>query len=330
MKKVFGGVSTCSGVRIQALVPVAPGEPVFIVEESVECLREAGLDPVYVADRPTEELVAAVEGKGGCVVPRETCRGRRAGALNDGLSEMESEFVAVMDVDSRPSKRFVERCVVALRHNPEAFLASGPRRVTNEDTGAAALAVSAEYRLIGDLYRLLHRRGGFLQFNGLIGVARTDVLRELALDETAACEDVELASRAHLDGHRAVFVPEEVGEQAPPTVQELYSQRVRWLTGALESAAEQGRAFATGNVDRRVRSSWYTQMAAPFLLVLLAPLFLLSPLYGARLHLLGENRVLAKSLLLPLLGILLSVCSAVAIARFVAGSRPAWDVASRT
>lgn len=318
------------GVRIEALVPVAPDEPVFIVEESVECLRGAGLDPVYVADRPSEELVSAVEEMGGRVVARETSRGRRAGALNDGLAAVETEFVAVMDVDSRPSAEFVERCVGALREDPDAFLASGPRRVTNEDAGAAPLAVSAEYRLIGDLYRLLHRRDGFLQFNGLVGVARREVLEELALDESAACEDVELASRAHLDGYRAVFVPEPVGEQAPPTWRQLYSQRVRWLTGALESAAWQGRSFASADVDRRVRASWYTQMAAPALLIALAPLFLLAPLYGLRLRRFREDRAVAKALLLPVLGLLLAACSGVAVARFAAGSRPEWTVAERT
>jgi len=245
------------------------------------------------------------------------------------LECVESDYVALLDVDSRVSESFVESCVGALERNGSAFLASGPREVTNEGEGLAPLAVSAEYRLIGDLYRLAARTGGFLQFNGLIGVARVDELWR-GLNEEVSCEDVEFATRAYMEGLEAELVPAEVGEQAPPAVRDLYLQRVRWLSGALECLSGYGRSFAVSGAQGRAVVSWYTEMAAPLLLVALSPLYLLSPLYGLRLLHLGVDRVVAKSFLLPLLGFMLAWCSVVAMGKRAAGVEPEWTVAERT
>lgn len=314
---------------VQALVPVAPGEPISVVEESVRRLKGLGLEPLYVADRPSEDLIEAVEETGGRVVPRESSRGRRAGALNDGLEVTDSDLVAIMDVDSRPSSAFMEKCVSALKRDAEVFLASGPRRVTNEDGGNVPLMVSAEYRLIGDLYRFVELSGGFLQFNGLIGVVRRTAL-ERGLDEEVSCEDVDLATRAYTDGERVELVEAEVGEQAPPSTGDLYSQRVRWLYGALETLHKHGRGLLTSGAPLSVKVSWLVEMMAPLLLVLLSPLMVLSPLYGLRLLWTGEKRAGSKSVLLPLLGAILVYCSLVALGKFALGRRPRWETAERT
>lgn len=314
---------------IEAIVPLAPDEPAFIVEEAVDHMTSSGLDPLFVADVPSDGVVEAIEGGGGRVLARQDTRGRRAGAINDGLERVESEYVAILDVDTRVSREFLEAAVERLEGDGSVFLASGPREVTNESAGPTPLAVSAEYRLIGDLYRLAERTGGFLQFNGLIGVARRSVL-DMGLNESVSCEDVEFATRAYAEGYRACLVDEPAGEQAPPTLGDLYSQRVRWLSGALETLSGHWRRALRSDASPGVKASWIVQMSAPLLLLALAPLMLASPLYGVRLRRAGEDRVLAKAALMPLLGLLLSWCSVVALARTASGRSPEWSVAERT
>lgn len=314
---------------MEAIVPLAPEEPLFIVEECLDYLEGLDLSPIFVADVPARGVREAVEASGARLFLREDRRGRRAGAINDAVDLVESEHVLLMDVDSRVTGEFLDACREVVDGDDSVFLASGPRRVTNEDAGPVPLAVSAEYRLIGDLYRLISRGGGFLQFNGLIGVVRSSALRE-GLNEDVSCEDVEFATRAYSEGMRAVLVDAEVGEQAPPTLGELRSQRVRWLSGALETLDGHGASFLRSDAPLGVKATWAVEMLAPLLLLALSPLLVVSPAYGLRLWMTGEDRVLRKSLLIPLLGLLLAGLSAEAVARRLAGSRPEWRTPCRT
>ena len=76
--------------------------------------------------------------------------------------------------------------------------------------------------------------GGFIQFNGLIGVSKAAFLRSTVFNERCACEDVDITQQIYLSGSSALLVNSQVGEQAPTSIQDLYNQRVRWFRGAVE------------------------------------------------------------------------------------------------
>ena len=148
-----------------------------------------------------------------------------------------ADYIALFDVDSRPNIDFLTECVRALTEASNGVLASGCRFVTNKENTLTKI-VSIEYKFFCDIYRLGRWSGGFIQFNGLIGVSKAAFLRSTVFDERCACEDVDISQQIYLSGSSALLVNSKVGEQAPTSIQDLYNQRVRWFRGGSRRTAK--------------------------------------------------------------------------------------------
>lgn len=322
--------------RVTAVVPVASSEPDAVVADSVAHLGDIGLDVVYVADNPSSEVIATIEGANETVLARTGNHGRRAGALNDALDVVNTEYVALFDIDTRPSETFVENCVSALDAEPTACIASAPRYVTNEGESLPAKLVSVEYTIIGDLYQLISKTEGFIQFNGLSGVIRSNALREFPLDEEVLCEDVDFMTRAFAAGRDAVLVDDRIGEQAPPTFRGLFAQQTRWLEGGLETAIMYWRlVFGSDCLSVDQKASWLVQLATPVILpiatLLVLPLLpFLQVVLWSRLTDRNSQFAFRKAVLCPLFLFLLNACAIVALARTVTDKQSPWVVPQRS
>lgn len=329
--------------KILIIVPVASFEPLSVLKKSIDCLHalERGdLDVriTYVLDLtgdddPRMELFR----KGSydtLVIPRNTNRGRRAGAINDALNArcISPDYIAIFDVDSRPYPNFLIECVKALKSNESAIIASGARFVSNETENIVTRTIAAEYSFFSDVYKLLAARDGFTHFNGLIGVINAKLMKSYlptTLDESVPCEDVEFTQRAYLAGLTSVFVSDTmVAEQAPTSIGELFNQRVRWLAGAYAGLHKYRLRFFFARITKTRKLTWFLTLSMPFVAVLFLPFV---PLYGLRLC--AKYKIIPA--IAPTIGLLghvclIMVCGLVVLTKQLFGRGVEWKDSSRS
>ncbi|MEM2934429.1 MAG: glycosyltransferase family 2 protein [Halobacteria archaeon] len=326
-------------MRTAILIPVAPEEPLVVVEKSWECIQkleknELEVDVIYIVDKNgnIDEREEYLKGKKATVLARINGRGRKAGALNYALKNLKDnyDYIAILDVDSRPEPNFLLECIALLEKDTKYAIASSPRYITNHSYSLATKIVAVEYRLIADLYRLLNWSNGFLLFNGLIGVLDGKILMTHHLREDVKCEDTEFTERIYLMDRRAALAKKtRVGEQAGITWLELYRQRVRWYTGAYEGLKLYFKPFLRSKLPRMIKFSWLACMTLPFIIVVFMPLL---PLYSKKIYELSSN---TPDFLARLTGIffylfLLQFCGITVIIRKILKSDVAWTALKRS
>ncbi|MDF1557843.1 MAG: glycosyltransferase family 2 protein [ANME-2 cluster archaeon] len=326
---------------VAILIPVAPFEQLSIIKKSVSSvshLDKTGviLNILYIVDCPDgpDERTRYLRDKDVGYLVRSDTRGRRGGAINDGMETiqkpdgtLDTDFVALFDVDSRPDCDFIIKCIEAIENDANAVMASGPRYITNQEEGWVAKIIAAEYSFFEDVYHIYEKFDGFKQFNGLIGVIDARALDDTRLNEDVHCEDLEFTQRMYIAGKKPVLSETKVGEQGPTGLKELYNQRVRWLSGALEGLEENMAEFSLAPIPLNRKVAWFTSMALPFAAFLLAPVV---PVYGFRLWSKGHDHVLLKTMGLVFHVWLISFCGAHALLNRAMKTRTAWTDTSRS
>jgi cellulose synthase/poly-beta-1,6-N-acetylglucosamine synthase-like glycosyltransferase len=325
-------------MKLSMIVPVASFEPLGVLEKSVRSLRGLDLDGmqaelVYVIDRAkgTDERVEFLQNLSWERIPirvisRMDTRGKRAGAINDALATLENaDYVALFDIDSRPEPNFVVETIKSLRSQEDAAIASSARYITNAETSFITRIISAEYLFFADVFRIFELADGFKQFNGLIGVIDGKVVSKL--DEKAVCEDLDFMQKIYLKNKIAAFTRKtRVGEQAPTTLKELYNQRVRWMTGALEGFKAYFPRFAHANILGSRKLGWFLSLTVPFTSFIFMPVL---PFYGIRMR-----KAKVKNISLKIIGLLIhiwliSLCGLRAILNQILKQRVEWKETSR-
>ena len=276
-------------MKIAVIVPVSPFEDGSIILRSVEHLKnlewdgiekgdgDEGLDYeiIYVIDKNGErdERWKVVESRGCKVVLRNDRRGKRAGAINDALKTLENEkpkYVAIFDVDSRPDRDFIVKCVKALEECNDCFIASGRRAISNA-TNLVSETIEAEYHLLNYLLK----KSPFKHFNGLIGVLRGDVLMKERLSEDMLTEDSDFSTRMYGKGLKAKLVDTVVYEQAPTTWRDFFNQRRRWYYGGLQLWRHRREMK---KAERKVKVGWVMMLTLTYIpLLYVLPTLILSP-----------------------------------------------------
>ncbi len=327
--------------KVCVLIPVAPFEPLSIIQKSVNSLKQlntSGLSVniTYIIDCPKgpDHRTRYLKSENIGYLARFDTRGRRGGAINDGLDAirgpdgiLDADHIALFDVDSRPEPDFILKCIDALKMDANAVIASGTRHITNQDSGWVALIIAAEYSFFADVYRLYERFDGFKQFNGLIGVIDARALDGTSLNEDVYCEDLEFTQRMYISGKKPVLAETKVGEQAPTSLKELYNQRIRWMSGALEGVEENTARFYSAPIPLNQKLAWFTSMTLPFAAFLLTPIV---PVYGLRLWSKGHDRILFKTVGLVFHVWLISFCGVQAILNRARKKKTKWTDTSRS
>jgi len=327
--------------KVCVMIPVAPFEPISIIQKSVDSLKQldtSGLNVNinYIIDCPKgpDHRIRYLKSGNIGYLARFDTRGRRGGAINDGLDAIrgpdgrpDADYIALFDVDSRPEPDFIVKCIHALKIDANAVIASGTRYITNQDSGWVARVIAAEYSFFADVYRLYERFDGFKQFNGLIGVIDARALDSTSLNEDVYCEDLEFTQRMYISGKKPVLAETTVGEQAPTSLEELYNQRIRWMSGALEGVEENLLGFYLAPIPVNQKLAWFTSMTLPFVAFLLTPVV---PLYGLRLWSKGQDHILVKTVGLMFHVWLISLCGVQAILNRARKTKTEWTDTSRS
>lgn len=322
---------------MNGVVPVSPEEPLPVIEGSVECMRsletpeDVDFSCIYVIDTEDAEeddnveFLQRVEDDRVEVVVREPGEGRRAAAINRGLEEMEDpDHVAVFDVDTRVEEDFLEEAMRGFEE--DVVFVTGPRRILNPDTNTVTKAVDTEFQFFSDMQRMLGKLRGFNHANGLIGMLDADYLMEERLETGLLCSDTEFSERAYSDGKRMKMIPQmEIGEQAVTTSRDLYSQKLRWMTGAVEGLQRYTVQMAR-DAHPRVALTWFLTMVLPFFAAVFSPLT-----FGYAAVRYGKNpgEAVHRGLGFFILAWVISFAGAEALAKNLSGRRVKWKVPER-
>lgn len=172
---------------------------------------------------------------------REERSGFKAGALREGLSRAQGEFIAIFDADFLPNPDFLRRALPHLMADRELGMVQGRWEHINIDysllTRIQAIALDAHFVME---QQVRNRWNLFMNFNGTAGVWRRSCIEDAGnWQADTLTEDLDLSYRAQLRGWRFLYLNDlVVPAELPSEINGLKSQQFRWTKGAIETAGK--------------------------------------------------------------------------------------------
>ncbi len=170
-------------------------------------------------------------------ITRDHRRGFKAGAVNDVLPQITSDYCIMLDVDHVPQADLVRRLLGAKLQSEADFLMF-PQYFLNENENSVTVASSlkqlVDYRI--ERFGRCATNSGFCVTTNWI--AKTETLRSLGgLDESTVTEDLATGLIAHSKGLRIDVIDEKLAlGLAPNTLRSWRKQQHRWSSGTFEVA----------------------------------------------------------------------------------------------
>ncbi len=162
----------------------------------------------------------------------------KAGALAYGLTQTDSEFVAIFDADFSPAPDFLLRTIPYFLQDQRLGIIQGRWGHLNAEqnfiTRSQAMSIDGHFVV----EQTARNRGGLLlSFNGTGGVWRSAAIRDAGgWSGNSLAEDLDLSYRAQLRGWRFLYLPEvEVPAEVPPQIAAYKRQQARWAKGTTQN-----------------------------------------------------------------------------------------------
>ncbi|HXD28911.1 MAG TPA: glycosyltransferase family 2 protein [Arthrobacter sp.] len=273
-------------VTVTALIPAHNEEA--SLPRTLESLQEQSVAPtriVVVADNCTDGTVEVARRFGAEVFETRDNRHKKAGGLNQALSEIlddqgDNDVVMVMDADTMLDPGFLAEAVARFTFD-RALMAVGGLFQGEEGHGLIGQFQRNEY--IRYSRELKRRRGRVFVLTGTASLFRPRGLRAVAeqrgtalpgepgqvYDTAALTEDNELTIALKSLG-ALVISPHQctVVTELMPTWRTLWAQRLRWQRGALENLGAYG-------IRPQTARYWAQQVGIGYGVIALATYFLL-------------------------------------------------------
>jgi cellulose synthase/poly-beta-1,6-N-acetylglucosamine synthase-like glycosyltransferase len=180
------------------------------------------------------------------LIHRDAREGYKAGALQGGLAQAAGEYVAIFDADFVPQPAFLQQTIPHFLEEPGLGMVQTRWGHLNAAythlTRAQAISLDKHFA-VEQLVR--HRADLFPKFNGSGGVWRASCIRSAGgwLADTV-CEDLDLSTRAQLDGWQFRFLSDVVSPaELPPQMTAFKRQQARWAKGSLQCVIKFGLAI---------------------------------------------------------------------------------------
>lgn len=168
-------------------------------------------------------------------IQRPERTGYKAGALAYGLTQTNSDFIAIFDADFIPPSDFLRQTVPYLMVDEQlAVVQTRWGHLNARDnwlTRAQVLSIDTHF-MIEQCGR--NRSGWMLPFNGTGGVWRTSAIYDAGgWSHATLTEDLDLSFRAQLKGWQSLFLPDVVvSGELPPQLAAYRRQQSRWAQGS--------------------------------------------------------------------------------------------------
>ena len=164
--------------------------------------------------------------------------GYKAGALEAGLKQSTSGFVAIFDADFIPPVDFLKRTLPYFETDPRIGMVQARWGHINQDY---SLLTKIQSILLDAHFVLEHggrnRAGYFFNFNGTAGIWRRTAIEDAGgWQHDTLTEDLDLSYRAQLRGWRFIFLPDVVSPaEVPVEMNSFKSQQHRWAKGSIQT-----------------------------------------------------------------------------------------------
>ena len=273
--------------RITVIIP-AHNEQATLAATLISLRTQARpADRIVVIADNCSDLTADVARQAGCtVLETQDNKGRKAGALNQGLARLlpasdDRDLFLIMDADTHLSTRFLETAATLLESDPEVAAVGG---VFGGDSRPGLLAQLQRNEFVRYSRNISARRGRVAVLTGtatlfragtleIVARSRGDVLpgpRGKVYDEAAITEDNELTLAVKTLGAHVVSPPDcSVKTETMPSLPTLWTQRLRWQRGALDNLSDYGLRTATARYWVQQWGLAYGSIALPSSLIAL-------------------------------------------------------------
>ena len=218
-----------------------------LIDKIIELEYPIDLLEIQVLDDSNDETkniiaqkVAEVKNKGFNIThyTRPKNIGFKAGALAEGMEELEAELIAIFDADFMPEKDFLKNTTPYFQDEKIGVVQTRWAHL-NEDysllTKLQAFGLDAHFTIEQTAKNL---GGHFINFNGTAGVWRKECIIDAGgWESDTITEDLDLSYRAQMKGWKFKYL-EEVGcpAELPVAMNALKNQQFRWTKGAAETA----------------------------------------------------------------------------------------------
>jgi cellulose synthase (UDP-forming) len=249
-----------SDLSVAVLIPTYDEDLTVLLPTVATALALRRTHETWVLDdgrRPeVEEMCREL---GARYLTRSDNRGAKAGNLNNAISHLHCDLIAVLDADHVPELGFLER-TIPFFGDPDVAVVQTPQDFYNVDSfeHAAVVELTDDDPLARQRYHeqaLFYRviQAGKNRWNaafwcGTSAVLRLEALRSIGgIATETITEDIHTTVRLHRAGWRTVYLNQVLARGlAAKTVSAYALQRRRWGTGAMQLLRRENPLTASG------------------------------------------------------------------------------------
>ena len=197
-----------------------PDDIILIVDDST--------DP---ESRSQVDMAAATFG---CrVIRRDRRSGFKAGAINNAMSIVNTEFMSIIDADETVPENFAQATLPYFAGEDVAFVQVSHHSCNKSTSWEKNMGYGVD--LHWKIYQPYRNRYGVVNFLGHGAVLKTDAVREVGGFPGLVAEDIALTSELYTAGRRGVFVDEiSAGEEFPSTYTAFRRRHKKWTMGSTQ------------------------------------------------------------------------------------------------
>lgn len=202
---------------------------------------------IQVLDDSTDETVQVVEkivnekkalGFNIKQIRRSNREGFKAGALNEGLKQAESNLIAIFDADFLPEPNFLKNIVGCFQDKKVGMVQT---RWEHLNENYSLLTKIQAFSLNGHFVieqQVRNQSGFFINFNGTGGMWRKECIIDAGgWEHDTLTEDLDLSYRAQLKGWKFMFYRDVTcPAELPAEINAFKAQQFRWTKGGVETA----------------------------------------------------------------------------------------------
>jgi cellulose synthase/poly-beta-1,6-N-acetylglucosamine synthase-like glycosyltransferase len=169
------------------------------------------------------------------VLHRDSRRGWKAGALNEGLKHAnpKSTHVLVLDADFVPPKDLLQDFLSRFTNEKIAVVQGRQLYDLNDNENF----LTKSYSVMTISYQIVEMMAKqqldlLVPITGSVFMIRTDILKKIQFDEESITEDWNLAVRLMDEGYKIVYDPNITASgECPSTLTRFFRQTIRWSEG---------------------------------------------------------------------------------------------------
>jgi cellulose synthase/poly-beta-1,6-N-acetylglucosamine synthase-like glycosyltransferase len=208
---------------------------VGIAKETVERFNSQGFDIEYIH--------------------RDDRTGFKAGALANGLKNIDAEYVAIFDADFIPPTDILKNTIHYFTDPKVGMIQS---RWDHLNRNHSLLTKSQAILLDGHFmieHTARNRSGRFMSFNGTAGMWRRACIEQAGgWHHDTLTEDLDLSYRAQMLGWKFIFLPEVISPaELPPEINAFKQQQHRWTKGGAQTAKKLLPTIFKSNLSSKIK-----------------------------------------------------------------------------